>query len=323
MKEGYVLDGQMGLCVGDALGVPVEFKPREELDADPVQGMRGFGSHMQPPGTWSDDSSLALCLADSLCNGYDLRDIAARFCSWFFDEGGCWRPHGEVFDVGETTRMAIGQLAKKLANGDPPEMAGGDAEEDVCNGSLMRILPVAFLTYGMPEHEMLRTVEEVSSLTHRHKRPIIACCAYVSFANSLMGGLDKEAAFRQMQEDLPRYFGGRLGEQYGKEMKHFSRLLGGGFPKLERRQIRSEGYAVDTLEAAIWCFMNSRNYNDTVLSAVNLGWDTDTTGAVAGGLAGLYYGFGSIPAEWVEEIARKNEIITLSGRLEQSLRKYR
>jgi len=323
MKEGYVLDGLMGLCVGDALGVPVEFKPREELDADPVQGMRGFGlPHMQPPGTWSDDSSLAFCLADSLCGGYDLRDVAARFCSWLFDEKGCWRPRGEVFDVGETTSRAIGQLAKNLVSGEPPQTAGGDSEEDVCNGSLMRILPAAFLTYGMPERETLRIVEDISSLTHRHARPVIACSAYVSFAIRLMEGMDKEAAFRRMQEDLPRYFSGR-GERYSKELKRFSRLMSEDFTGLKRDEIRSEGYAVDTLEAAVWCFMNSGRYRDTALSAVNLGWDTDTTGAVAGGLAGLYYGFGSMPAEWVGGIARKDDIVALSGRLERSLRGYR
>ncbi len=135
-----VLDGLFGLCVGDALGVPVEFKSRSYLTKNPVKNMIGYGTYNKPPGTWSDDSSLAFCLADSLCNGYDINDIADKFVSWYYHN--LWTPHGEVFDIGNTTSEAIFRLKQGNIN---PEKAGAMDEYSNGNGSLMRILPLSFI----------------------------------------------------------------------------------------------------------------------------------------------------------------------------------
>ncbi len=312
MRENYILSGLMGMCVGDALGVPVEFMHREEIKQNLVSDMRGFGTHNQPAGTWSDDSSMAFCLAESLCEGYDLHDIANKFCKWYFN--GYWTPHGDVFDVGNTTRMAIGQLAK----GVEPVMAGGDSEENCSNGSLMRILPAAFYTHKMPIKSTLQVVEEISSLTHRHKMCIIACSAYVFLAREIIDGKEKGEAFKSLQDNLPELFGSK--EEYLNELKHFKRLLNKDFGSLPINQIKSSGYVIDSLEAAVWCFLNRNDYSETVLEAVNLGGDTDTIGSLAGGLAGLCYGFDGIPRQWVDQIAKKAEIFDLAEKLKSALK---
>ena len=138
MVKNKVLDGLFGVCVGDALGVPVEFVRREELKSAPVNGMIGFGHYNQPPGTWSDDSSMTFCLAESLCKGYNIYDIADKFSEWLFYN--YWTPHGKVFDAGTTTREALGHVK----NVQHPSMAGGREEYHNGNGSLMRILPIIF-----------------------------------------------------------------------------------------------------------------------------------------------------------------------------------
>ena len=140
MTSNKVLDGLFGLCIGDALGVPVEFTSRDDLKEHPVADMIGYGMYNQPPGTWSDDSSLAFCLAESLCNGYDLNDIASKFVAWYYDNH--WTPHGEVFDVGNATSEAI----ERLKIGVAPQKAGSCSEYSNGNGSLMRILPLVFVT---------------------------------------------------------------------------------------------------------------------------------------------------------------------------------
>ena len=142
----------LGLAIGDALGVPVEFKSRFELQQNPVKTMREFGSHHQPRGTWSDDSSLTFCLAESLCKGYNTKAIAANFVRWYSEN--YWTAHGEVFDIGITTSKAINSFAK----GTPPTLAGGTGEFDNGNGSLMRISPLVFYIKDMPIEERFQRV---------------------------------------------------------------------------------------------------------------------------------------------------------------------
>ena len=191
MKENKILNSILGLCIGDALGVPVEFKSRSYLKKYPVMDMIGHGTHNQPIGTWSDDSSLTLCLAESLITGYDLRDIASKFSKWL--NYGYWTPFGEVFDRGITTERAI----RKFNTINNLRLAGGNSETSNGNGSLMRILPIVFY----------------------------------------------------------------------------------------------------------------------VLKAVNLGEDTDTICCITGGLAGLYYGYDYIPKKWINNLQRKNDIISLCNKL--------
>ncbi|WP_041258447.1 ADP-ribosylglycohydrolase family protein [Fibrella aestuarina] len=310
----------LGLAVGDALGVPVEFQRRAALAAEPVTTLQGYGTHNQPPGTWSDDSSLAFCLAESLCQGFDLDDLARRFVNW--NEHGYWTPHGTVFDIGIATSKAIG----RLATGITPTQAGGANEGDNGNGSLMRILPLAFVLQGLPIHERYQRVADVSSLTHRHSRSIFACFIYCEYALELLKGTEKHEALRTVQERV-HAFADNVPGLTENELAHFDRVLerGAGNGEILRltdyteAAIASSGYAIHTLEASLWCFLTSDTYVEAVLKAVNLGSDTDTTGCVTGGLAGLYYGLESIPAEWLDVLARRADIENLAQRLGTSL----
>ncbi|NEQ26498.1 MAG: ADP-ribosylglycohydrolase family protein, partial [Microcoleus sp. SIO2G3] len=163
-----VLDGLMGLCVADALGVPVEFTSRSQRQIQPVTTMQGYGTWNQPPGTWSDDSSLTFCLAESLCQGFDLVDIGDRFCRWYRES--YWTARNETFDVGNATRMAIERLQQSI----PPLEAGGTSERSNGNGSLMRILPMAFFHSKLPFPDLIDRVHQVSRITHAHPRSQMA-----------------------------------------------------------------------------------------------------------------------------------------------------
>lgn len=287
----------LGVAVGDALGVPVEFKARGSFR---VTGMQGYGTHNQPPGTWSDDTSLTLALADNLLpDACDLPCIAWGITEWY--DNAAYTAHGKVFDVGNATAKAIERLKKGVA----PERAGGADEKDNGNGSLMRIAPLTFYMYGiMKPEKRFRIVKEVSSITHAHEWSVAACYIYVELLNKLRMGRAPRAAYAELQDDF------RRGAPFiSKEtLKKFDRILRADISALPEKDIRSSGFVIDTLEAALWSFLTTENYKDAVLRAVNLGDDTDTTGAVTGALAGLAYGLESIPQKWIDQLAAYEEV---------------
>jgi ADP-ribosylglycohydrolase len=304
-----VTAGLIGLAVGDALGVPVEFASREDLDLDPVIGMRAHGTHRQPAGTWSDDTSLALCLTESLCtSGIDLQDQARRFVDWLFRS--TWTPHGVVFDVGNATGEAIGRLKAGVA----PIAAGSTRTSSCGNGSLMRILPLAlYLAYAEPQFR-IESAMVCSRLTHGHVRCQLACALFVEVSAEVIRGAALTDAIAIAQQRI----GTLVHQQAATDLEEFLRLLGPGLKQLERPEISGSGYVIHCLEASLWCALHSSNYAAGVLAAVNLGEDTDTTGAVAGGLLGLLYGLESIPAEWIETLARKDELFALAERFQKA-----
>lgn len=293
----------LATAVGDALGVPVEFQLREMLKANPVTDMREYGSHHQPKGTWSDDTSLMLCLAESMVEGLDLNKLAQKFIAWKNDN--LWTPHGWVFDIGIGTRIAI----ERLEDGMSPELAGGFDEMDNGNGSLMRILPLVLHIKDLDVEERYDWTKKVSSITHGHVRSVMACFYYLEFARKIIAGKDKFQAYNELQSEVSMYFESRTINPL--EIQKFSRLLFEDISKVEEDNIKSSGYVLDTLEASVWCLLTTNSYKEAVLKAVNLGNDTDTTGAVTGGLAGLLYGVEQIPQEWLQVIARKEDILKI------------
>ncbi|GJD16675.1 ADP-ribosylation/crystallin J1 [Rivularia sp. IAM M-261] len=310
LSANKVLSGLMGVCVGDALGVPVEFTSRVERTNTPVTAMQGYGTWDQPPGTWSDDSSLTFCLVESLCNGFSLDAIAKSFWQWY--QESYWTARGEVFDVGNTTFLAI----VNWKQGASPVDAGGKTENSNGNGSLMRILPMAYLHRELEFSELIRRVHQVSCITHAHPRSQIACGIYISIAVALLEGAEPYQAYQQGLEKVQGIYSA---PEYSTEMQHFQRVFSGAIDKLPLEEISSDGYVIDTLEASLWCLLNSSDYESAVLKAVNLGGDTDTTAAVTGGLAGIYYGVENIPADWIDQIARKDDIIDLVNRFMKAL----
>lgn len=311
--ENKVKAGIMGVCIGDALGVPVEFKKREELKRFPVTKMLEFMSWNQPKGTWSDDSSLTLCVAEELTKGYDLEKIGESFVKW--NKYGHWTAHGKLFDIGGTTRHSIARLIK----GESARFSGNIFEEDNGNGSLMRALPLAF--YLEKENDIQKvyhTVKEVSSITHGHFRSVFACFIYVIFAIQLLKGQRKKEAYTYTQKVALEY-----SEEQNfnpNEIELFNRILKKDISGYSEDEIKSSGYVLHSLEASLWCFLNSESYSKAVLKAVNLGEDTDTTGAITGGLAGIYYGFDDIPQEWISELVRKDDIEVLCEKLYHKLK---
>ncbi len=287
-----------GLAVGDALGVPVEFKSREYLKANPVTNMQGYGTYNVPKGTWSDDTSMTLCTLESIIeNGeINLDNIMEKFAKWRCF--GYMTPFDECFDIGNTTYCAI---ARYLEGESFPY--GSGAENSNGNGSLMRISPVV-LFYALQSHNPIRRIEairNVSMLTHAHDISIIGCGIY----NFILDEIIKNPCKESIREGISK------GDRHYKcirEIIAYIKMLRLNFASLDEREIKSTGYVVDTLEAAVWCLMNTSSYEECVLKAVNLGEDTDTVGAIAGSLAGALYGYEAIPKKWLDTLVKKEMI---------------
>jgi len=299
-----------GVAVGDALGVPVEFKSRDYLDENSVTEMTGYGTHFQPPGTWSDDSSLTFCLAEAIFEGYSLERTAKKFISW--KNEGYWAAHGEVFDIGTATSSSISRLEQIINSGEIKklsELKNNSEEWENGNGSLMRVLPLLIVIKDLDIRTQFEIVRENSALTHRHIRAAMACMIYLKVAELIVDGSNQFSAYYEMKSQIVGLWDDI--EFPGIERNHFSRIIDENIIDLSRGRIRSDGYVIHSLEASFWSFLTTNNYESAVLTAVNLGGDTDTTGAITGGLAGLYYGATNIKKSWIEMISRKEEIIGL------------
>ncbi|MDO4815619.1 MAG: ADP-ribosylglycohydrolase family protein [Bacillota bacterium] len=330
----YIKGSIWGLIVGDALGVPVEFEDREALKQNPVTGMRGYGTYNLPEGTWSDDSSMTLCTIAALCKGkIDCEDIMSRFAAWRYK--GRYTPYGRCFDCGGTTKRAI----EKYRRGILAEECGGMDERDNGNGALMRILPVVLYQFEKYQHfkccdrhAIIKPICRVAALTHVHPINQIGCALYAQ----LLGELINYKHYNEPTKPCDNLFDvvalamkgdfrwradwnfGRRSYGTSKHQRPYSRLKDiRAFAALPEEEIKSGGYVVNTLEAAIWCFLNTESYADCVLKAVNLGNDTDTTAAVAGAIAGAYYGSSAIPAEWLNCLARKEWLAGMIDKFEK------
>lgn len=295
-----VKDGIIGLVIGDALGVPVEFKYRESLKIDPVTKMEGYGTYNMPPGTWSDDSSMIIATMASIVNKneIDYDDIMKEFLEWI--ENGKYTQYQDTFDYGITTLHGI----MNYKNGIDAIKCGGTDERDNGNGSLMRILPLAFI----PDIDY-ETIENISGLTHGHLRSKIACVFYIEIAKSM---LENNLTI----DEHIKLAGNKIKEHYkdSGELHHFKRIFNDELN--DEDSISSKGYVITTFESVIYSLKNTDNFRDAVLKAVNLGRDTDTVGAICGGLAGIFYGFDSIPIDWINEIPKIDEVIELCEKYE-------
>jgi ADP-ribosylglycohydrolase len=298
-----------GVAVGDALGVPVEFKSRRGMKLTPVIDMTGGSetTYQLSAGTFSDDSSLTFCLAEALTQDFDLSVIAQNFVKWY--KQNYWTARGSVFDIGITTRKAIDRLAAGIR----PDQSGCFESTANGNGSLMKIAPLVFYLMDKPINERFEITRQVSSITHGHIRTVIACFYYLEFARQLFVDRKKMDVYRNLQTDVPEFL--KSISINPEEIAVFDRLLKGNIYELTEWDIYSSGYVVHTLEASIWCLLTTGSYKEAVLKAVNLGEDTDTTAAVTGGLAGLLYGTANIPQHWIKQIARQDDIDDLAERM--------
>lgn len=285
-----------GHAIADAVGVPVEFRSREYLDQNPVTDMIGFGTYNLPSGCWSDDTSMALCALESLANGdinYD--DIMKNFGKWFYLNE--FTPEGYVFDIGNTCREAIDNYFYRKK---PAISCGLSSIYSNGNGSLMRIHPFVLYAYynKMEDKEFVDLIAKASSLTHAHKCSIDGCVIYAYILRELLNNPDKSSVYK--------------GIDYAKSVRpfgrYYDRVFSGELANIDRSEINSSGYVVDSLEAAIWCLLTTNSYKECVLKATNLGEDTDTVAAIAGGLAGALYGIKSIPEKWMDQLKKREYI---------------
>lgn len=316
----------LGAIVGDALGVPVEFSSRQQRRTDPVTGMRAYGAHHQPGGTWSDDSSMLLCLAESISTtGWNLEDQMSRYARWLNE--GYMTPYGDVFDVGGATRTAI----RRYGAGTEAVLCGGRDELDNGNGSLMRCLPAALFFAASPDEMLAAAMDEASRLTHAHPRSRLACVYFGLVVSALTrsatahnAGTDARQTYAPGACHSERHAleaiaaatarlaqlagSGSLPADLTSELPSLERIVSGRLHTLAEAEIKSSGYVVHTLEAALYCLCTTASYDECVLKAVNLGEDTDTTACVAGGLAGLLWSADAIPREWSSALADQDTV---------------
>jgi ADP-ribosyl-[dinitrogen reductase] hydrolase len=276
----------LGLAVGDALGTTLEFKPPGTFA--PLADMIGGGPFHLQPGEWTDDTSMALCLAESLIEkrGFDAKDQMDRYCLWY--ERGHLSSTGRCFDIGNTVRNAL-ETYRRTSN----PFSGSESPDTAGNGSLMRLAPVPLFFASDPK-QAIHYAGESSRTTHATKAAVDAC-RY--FAGLLVGALCGEPK----AELLSPYFnpGDNPGfwNENGLDSK-IAAIAAGSFKRKNPPEIRGTGYVVESLEAALWAFDRSDSFRDGALLAVNLGDDADTTGAIYGQIAGAFYGAEQIPAEW-------------------------
>jgi len=282
-----------GLACGDAVGTSVEFQPRGTFP--PLTDMIGGGVFDLQPGAWTDDTSMALCLAHSLlwCRGFDPIDQMNRYCNWY--NVGYMSSTGACFDIGNTTATA---LRKFLDDGNP--FAGAVDPRSAGNGGLMRLAPVA-MYYAQDEAATWRHAGESTRTTHGAGEAI-EC-------SRLFGLQLRKALHGASKADI---LATACPEPSSPAVERIAR---GAVRDLSIDGIRGSGYCVQSLEAALWCFWHTDSYRDAVLAAANLGDDADTTAAICGQLAGAFYGIGDIPGEWIERLVLRDEILGLADRL--------
>ncbi len=310
-------NGILGFVIGDAMGVPLEFTERRK---EKVIDMLEYGSHNMPKGSWSDDSSMVIATMQSIIDNKGIicyEDIMNNFILWV--KKGKFTSNNKTFGVGSTTSKALRNYyyREEFIICKNPIMCGIDNFNDNGNGSLMRILPIAYYSYykKITEEDIYKLVKDISSMTHRHSISVLGCYIYVLFVIGILNGKKKEDVYKDIREyNYNKYFD-------NETINNYSRILENDIRLLDIDSINSSGYVVNTLEAVIWCFMNKNNYNENIIEAINLGNDVDTIGALVGGLSGSYYN--KINNKWLKEIKRKDYLLYLCNRYYEILNNNR
>ncbi|MBP1622992.1 MAG: ADP-ribosylglycohydrolase [Acidobacteria bacterium] len=291
----------LGLAAGDAIGTALEFKPPGSFK--PITGMTGGGPFRLGPGQWTDDTSMALCLAESLVEkeGFDPKDHMERYVRWWKE--GHLSCTGECFDIGTATRAA---LSRYLQTGDP--FSGSTDPYSAGNGSIMRLAPVPMF-YANEPVRAIELAAESSRTTHGAATAVDACRYFAALTVGALKGTSKEQLLSDHFSPVSGYW-----QDHPLESE-IQKIANGSFRRKEPPQIQGTGYVVRSLEAALWAFDRSRDFREGCLLAANLGDDADTTAAVYGQLAGAFYGEGGIPSEWLDKLAMRDQIMFFADRL--------
>lgn len=283
----------LGLASGDAVGTTVEFRAKDSFT--PLTTMQGGGPFNLKVGQWTDDTSMALCLAQSLvtCKGFDAGDQMNRYLNWW--RWGYFSSTGECFDIGGTVARALGKFA---LDGNP--YAGSEAPDTAGNGSLMRLAP-AVLYYYPDRQQALEFAEASSRTTHAAPEAIASCRLFAQYLLNALSGKDKEETLSALEELPPQ--------------ENLRQIALGSYRQKPRSAIHGTGYCVQSLEAALWCFYHGADFEEAILLAANLGDDADTTAAIVGQLAGAFYGVEGIPEAWRDRLWQYEDIDALARQL--------
>lgn len=291
----------LGLATGDALGTTLEFKPFGSFNQ--IQAMVGGGPFNLVPGQWTDDTSMALCLAESLieCQDFDPKDQMKRYLKWHRE--GYLSSTGFCFDIGNTIKSALMRFEK---SGDP--YSGSDDPRTAGNGSIMRLAPVPMF-YATDAQMAIEKSKDSSLTTHGAIQAVDACRYFGSLMVGALNGTPKEVLLSRLFCPIEGYW------DAAPLTPEINDIAFGSYKRRQPPQIRGTGYVVQSLEAALWAFYNSNTFHEGCLAAVNLGDDADTTGAVYGQLAGAYYGENEIPESWRSKLAFRDLIISYAEQL--------
>lgn len=294
----------LGLAVGDAMGVPLEFTDPGTFE--PVNDMVGGGTFNLKPGMWTDDTSMALCLAESLSvtGKFDPADQLSRYLQWYNE--GYLSVNGRCFDIGNTTSQALMTFQE---TGDP--YPGPDHERSAGNGSLMRLAPIPLFFMSEPL-KALEISARSSRTTHNHPLAVDACRYMGGLIHGALIGKSKKEILSPQYSPVPGYW------EENPLLGEIEEVACGSFKKKEPPEIRGRGFVVKSLEAALWAFYKSETFEEGCLLAVNLGEDADTTGAIYGQLAGAYYGKNGIPSKWIKSLIKIDLIESITDRLYQT-----
>lgn len=291
----------LGLAGGDALGTALEFRPPGSFE--PIDDMLGGGPFGLRPGHWTDDTSMALCLAASLveCGGFDAEDQMRRYVRWWRE--GYMSSTGSCFSIGNTVRAALSRFEE---HGDP--YAGSTDPRSAGNGSLMRLAPVPMF-FAADAAEAIAMAADSSRTTHGTQEAVDACRYFAGLLVGALRGVDKETL-------LSAAYCPAEGLWERDPLAHrIAAIADGSFKYRDPPDIRGTGYVVESLEAALWAFHRSASFREGALLAVNLGDDADTTGAIYGQLAGAHHGAQAISANWRNNLAMAPEITSLANQL--------
>ncbi len=294
----------IGFIIGDSMGVPIEFEERSTLKEYPLTEMVGYGSYDEPAGTWSDDTSMTLATLDSIIEKQtiDYYDITTKFCEWV--NNAKYTATNHIFDIGITTKYA---LVRFFVDKIEPIKCGGVLDCENGNGSLMRMIPIVLYTYynNLDDDALFEIVKNTSSITHAHEISIMGCYIYVKYLLRLIKTNDLFESYQYIKKlAYDKYF-------RQDTIDIYERILKKDIYQYSIDEIKSSGFIVHTLEAVLWVVLNTNNFKDSIVLAINLGEDTDTIGAITGSITGVKYGFENMPAEWINKIQKLDYIYSL------------
>jgi len=307
-----VRDGIFGLAVGDAMGLPTEFMNREVLLVKPVLKMTPKISAGIPKGAWGDNTSLTIATMDAMSkSGLNYTAMADNYVRWFTSNHFC--SLNESFGIGKTTLKALVRYTQRL---DEAYECGSLELKDNDNGSLKRILPIAyyFIAHKETEKKILEVVRRTSSITHANEEVVMGCYIFVRYAMNILKGSNKVTALEQIKALDYKMFPKEIIVKY-------KRIIEENISELTIDDIKTTDNVVHTLEATLWCFLHSSSYKECIIATTNIGGDTDTIGSLAGALAGIFYGYKSIPENMLEDLRKIDYLETMCEQFEFYLKR--